>query len=173
MQGRRSPQAMAGRKRDGEERGRPPQRRHGQRDGIRSTAPEARQGQPGASTRLDPPRRGATRGREAEASGQRASPRPAAGASDHAEDAEVGQAHDRGKDVPDGRSPHRPLLPDTVGPEPQQSTARRGRANQAQADQRPRLRDRSRGVEAERWLACWPALHTEAARGVDHGTAAA
>jgi hypothetical protein len=50
----------------------------------------------------------------------------------------VGQAHYKGKDVTAGRSPHRPLLPDTVGPEQQKPTALRGRAHKAKADKRHR-----------------------------------
>lgn len=71
----------------------------------------------------------------------------------------------------EGRSPHRQLLPDTVGPEDQKPTSLRGRANTAHADKRHRFRDRSRCLDAELWLDCWQALKKEAARGVDHVTA--
>jgi hypothetical protein len=109
--------------------------------------------------------------RQVEEDGHRESPPHAEGESSHAEDSAVGQAHSKGKDVTEGRRPPRPLLPDTVGPEPQKPTALRGRANKANADQPHRFRDLSRGVDAERLLDCWQDLHKEAASGVDHGTA--
>jgi hypothetical protein len=83
----------------------------------------------------------------------------------------VGKAPDTGKAVTEGRSPHRPLLPDTVGPEPQKPPSLRGIANKAKADTRHRLRDLSRGLEAALGLACWQARNTEAASGGDQGTA--
>ena len=89
----------------------------------------------------------------------------------HAEYSALGKAHDTGKDVTEGRSPHRQLLPDTGGPEDQKPTFLRGRANKAKADKRHRFRELSRGLEAERRLACWQALQKEAASGVDHATA--
>jgi hypothetical protein len=106
--------------------------------------------------------------REVEESGQRESPPQAEGGSYHAVYSEVGKAHDTGKDVTDGRRPPRPLLPDTVGPETQKPTALRGRAHQATADTRHRVRERSRGVEAALVLDGWQDLQQEAARGVDH-----
>ena len=109
--------------------------------------------------------------REVEESGHRESPPHAEGVSYHAEYSEVGKAHDKGKDVTEGRSPHRPLLPDTVGPEHQKPTSLRGIAHKAQADKRHRFRDRYRGLEAELLLDGWQDLKKEAARGVDHGTA--
>jgi hypothetical protein len=111
--------------------------------------------------------------RQGEESWHRASPPPAEGGAAHAEDAAVGQAPDTGQAVTAGRSPPRPLLPDPVGPEPQPPPARRGRATTANAATRPRLRELSRGVEAARRRDCWQALPTEAARGVEHVTAAA
>jgi len=111
--------------------------------------------------------------REVEESGHRESPPHAEGVSYHAEYSEVGKAHDKGKDVTEGRSPHRPLLPDPVGPEAQKPTSRRGRANKAKADTRHRLRDLSRCLEAELRLDGWQALHQEAASGGDHVTAGA
>ena len=83
----------------------------------------------------------------------------------------MGKAHDRGKDVTEGRRPPRPRLPDTVGPEDQQPTSLRGRANIAQADTRHRCRALSRGVEAARCLDGWQALQKEVASGGDHVTA--
>lgn len=85
----------------------------------------------------------------------------------------MGKAHYRGKDVTAVRSPHRQLLPDTVGPEDQKPTSLRGIANKAQADKRHRWRDLSRCVDAALWLDGWPALKKEAASGVDHVTAGA
>ena len=69
------------------------------------------------------------------------------------------------------RSPHRPLLPDTVGPELQKPTSLRGIAKKAKADTRHRFRDLYRCLEAELLLACWQGLHKEAASGVDQVTA--
>ena len=69
------------------------------------------------------------------------------------------------------RSPPRKLLPDTVGPAPQEPTSLRGRANTARADKQPRLRDLSRCLEAHLLRACWDDLHKVAASGSDHGTA--
>ena len=71
------------------------------------------------------------------------------------------------------RSPHRPLLPDTVGPDPQEPTSLRGIANKARADKQHRCRDLSRCLEAPLLRACWEDLHKAAASGVDHITAEA
>jgi hypothetical protein len=87
--------------------------------------------------------------RQVEESCDRASPPQAEGVSYHAEDSAVGKAHDKGPDVTEGRSPHRPRLPDTVGPEPPKPTSLRGRANKANADKQHRLRDLARCVDAE------------------------
>jgi len=59
------------------------------------------------------------------------------------------------------------------GPEDQKPTFLRGIANKAQADKRHRCRELDRCGEAELWLDGWQDLHKEAARGVDHVTAAA
>ncbi len=75
---------MACRKRDVEELGRPQKLLHGQRDGVRYTAPEARKGKPGDRTMLEPTRRCETRVREAEEYCQRESPLHASGESYHA-----------------------------------------------------------------------------------------
>jgi hypothetical protein len=85
----------------------------------------------------------------------------------------VGQAHSTGKDVTEGRSPHRPRLPDSVGPDPQTPTALRGIANKANAAKPPRCRELSRCWAAERFLNGGPALQKEAASGVAQGTAEA
>ena len=106
-----------------------------------------------------------------EESCHRESPPHAEGVSSHAESAAVGKAHDTGKDVTAVRSPHRPLLPDTVGPEHQKPTSLRGIANKAKADTRHRFRDLYRCLDAELLLACWQDLHKEAASGVDQVTA--
>jgi group II intron reverse transcriptase/maturase len=83
----------------------------------------------------------------------------------------VGKAHYKGKDVTEVRSPHRQLLPDTVGPEDQKPTFLRGIANKAQADKRHRFRDLYRCLDAQLLLDCWHDLNKEAASGVDHMTA--
>jgi hypothetical protein len=46
-----------------------------------------------------------------------------------------------GKDMTEGRSPHRTLLPDTVGSDHQKPTALQGIANQAKTDTQHRFRD--------------------------------
>src|SRR5205823_15077507 len=76
-----------------------------------------------------------------------------------------------GKAVTEVRSPHRQLLPDTVGPEDQKPTSLRGIAHKANADQPHRFRDLSRCLDAELLLNCWQDLNKEAASGVDHVTA--
>src|SRR5215475_12166020 len=55
---RRSPQAVAGRTRDGEELGRPQQLLPVENVGVWYTAPEARQGKPGHGTMLEPAHHG-------------------------------------------------------------------------------------------------------------------
>ena len=161
---RRSPQAMAGRKRDGEALGRPHRRRRGGRVGAWETAREARAGTPGHGTLPAPQRRRGTRTRQAEADGARASPPEARGESSPAEDAARGKAPSRGQAWPAGRRPPRPLAPATVGSEARTPTARRGRTAQATADQPHRWRDRSRDRNVARRVDCWGDLEQEAAR---------
>jgi hypothetical protein len=100
-------------------------------------------------------------------------PPPAPGESSHASYSAGGKAHDTGKDVTEGRRPHRQLLPDTVGPEPQEPTSLRGIANTARADKPHRCWDRDRCLDANLLRACWEDLHKAAASGVDHVTAKA
>jgi hypothetical protein len=78
-----------------------------------------------------------------------------------------------GKDVTEVRSPHRQLLPDTVGAEHQKPTFRRGIANKATGDQRPRFRDRERCLEAALLCPCWHDRNKAAASGVAGMTAEA
>ncbi|HEY7492814.1 MAG TPA: reverse transcriptase [Candidatus Tectomicrobia bacterium] len=91
----------------------------------------------------------------------------------HAEYSAVGKAHDMGKDGTEVHSPHRQLLPDTVGSDHQKPTFLRGIANKAKADQRHRLQDLYRCLEADLLIDCWHDLNKEAARGVDNVTAEA
>jgi RNA-directed DNA polymerase len=72
-----------------------------------------------------------------------------------------------GQDVTEGRSPHRPLAPDTVGSDTRQPTFLRGIAHKAKADKRHRFRDLYRGLTAELLLECWGDLKKDAASGVD------
>jgi retron-type reverse transcriptase len=72
-----------------------------------------------------------------------------------------------GQDVTAGRSPHRTLAPDTVGPEARQPTSLRGIADQANADRRHRVRDLDRCLNVELLLDCGDDLTTAAASGVD------
>ena len=83
----------------------------------------------------------------------------------------MGKAHYTGKDVTEGRSPHRKRMPDTVGPDPHEPTSLRGRANKARADKRHRCRDLYRGLDANLLRACWDDLNKAAASGGDHVTA--
>ena len=83
----------------------------------------------------------------------------------------MGKAHYTGKDVTEVRSPHRKLLPDTVGPDPHEPTSLRGIANKARADKRHRFRDLYRCLDANLLRACWDDLNKAAASGVDHVTA--
>jgi RNA-directed DNA polymerase len=83
----------------------------------------------------------------------------------------MGKAHYTGKDVTAVRSPPRPLLPATVGPEDQKPTFLRGVATKAKADTRHRFRDLYRCLDAKLRLDCGQDLNKEAASGVDHVTA--
>jgi RNA-directed DNA polymerase len=105
--------------------------------------------------------------REVEEYGQRESPPQAAGVSYHAEYSAVGKAHHLGKGVTGVRSPHRKLLPDTVGSDTHTRTSLRGIANKARVDKHPRFRDRYRCLDTERWLTCWHDLQKDAASGVE------
>jgi hypothetical protein len=138
---RRSPQAVACRKRGVEELGRPQTLLGVERRRRGYIAPEARKGKPGHGTMLEPKLYEGTRTRQAEKYCHRERPLDAPGESYHAEYSAVGKAHYKGKDVTAVRSPHRQLLPDTVGPEDQEPTSLRGIANKAKADTRHRFRD--------------------------------
>jgi RNA-directed DNA polymerase len=72
-----------------------------------------------------------------------------------------------GKDVTEGRSPHRTLAPDTVGPEARKPTSLRGIADKAKANKRHRFRDLYRCLNVELLLDCWGDLNKDAASGVD------
>ena len=85
----------------------------------------------------------------------------------------MGKAHYKGKDVTEVRSPHRTLLPDTVGPDHQKPTSLQGIASKAQANKRHRFRDLYRCLDAELLLVCWRDLNKDAASGVDNVTAEA
>ncbi len=111
--------------------------------------------------------------REVEEYGQRESPLEAEGASYHASDSERGKATYMGKDVTEGRSPHRKLMPDPGGSATQKPTARRGIANTARVDKQHRFRDLDRCLDAELLRTCWHDLNKDAASGVDQVTAEA
>jgi len=78
-----------------------------------------------------------------------------------------------GKGLTGVRSPHRKLLPDTVGSDKQKPTSLRGIANKARVDKHHRFRDLYRCLDAELLLTCWHDLNTDAASGVDQVTAEA
>ena len=173
VQVRRSPQAVACRQRGVEALGKLQTLLDVENLGRRDTAPEALQGKAGDGTMLEPTLHGGPGDRQAEQYCYRESSLEAAGVSSPAEYSAGGKAHDTGKDVTEGRRPHRQLLPDTVGPEPQAPTSRRGIANTARADKQHRCRDRDRYLDANLLRACWEDLHKAAASGVDHVTAKA
>jgi group II intron reverse transcriptase/maturase len=77
-----------------------------------------------------------------------------------------------GKDLTEVRSPHRQLVPDTVGSEQHEPTFLRAIANKAKADKRHRFRDLYRYLNEELLLHCWGEINKDAASGVDEVTAA-
>ncbi len=170
---RRSPQAVACRKRDVEARGKPQQLLGEDTTAVWYTAPEARKGKPGHRTMREPGRCGGTHPRQAAPSRQRDDPLDAPGVSYHAEYSEVGKARHTGKDMTEVRSPHRTLLPDTGGSDHQKPTSLQGLANTAKIDTQHRLRDLYGCLHADLLLACWGDLNKQAARGVDGLTAQA
>lgn len=78
-----------------------------------------------------------------------------------------------GKDLTEARSPHRPLVPDEVGPGEHEPTFLRGIAIKARACKRHRFQDLYRHLDAEFLLHCWNDLNKAAASGVDEVTAGA
>ncbi len=77
-----------------------------------------------------------------------------------------------GKDLTEVRSPHRPLVPDKVGPDKHEPTFLRGIAIKAKADKQHRFQDLYGCLDAELLLHCWWDLNKDAASGVDGVTAA-
>ncbi len=77
-----------------------------------------------------------------------------------------------GKDLTEVRSPHRPLVPDGVGPGQHEPTFLRAIATKAQACKQHRFQDLYRCLDAEFLLHCWGDLNQDAASGVDGVTAA-
>ena len=86
---------------------------------------------------------------------------------------EVGKACHTGKDLTEARSPHRPLVPDEVGPGQHEPTFLRGIATKARVCKRHRFRDLYRHLDAELLVHCWGELNKSAASGVDRVTAQA
>jgi hypothetical protein len=164
---RRSPQAAAGRKRDVEALGRPHRLLGGGSVAGWYTALEARQGKPGHGTMPEPGQRRGTLDRQAEKYCDKEHPPDVVGESSHASYSERGKATSMGKDVTEGRSPHRTLAPDTVGPDARKPTSLRGIADKANADKRHRCRDLYRCLNVELLLDCWDDLNQDAASGVD------
>jgi RNA-directed DNA polymerase len=83
----------------------------------------------------------------------------------------MGKAHYMGKDLTEVRSPHRPLVPDTVGPGQGEPTFLRAIANKAKSRKQHRFRDLYRCLNAELLRHCWGDLNKSAASGVDEVTA--
>jgi group II intron reverse transcriptase/maturase len=77
----------------------------------------------------------------------------------------------RGKDLTEVRSPHRPLVPDGVGPGEHEPTFLRGIAIKARACKRHRFQNLYRHLDAAFLLHCWHDLNKDAASGVDEMTA--
>ena len=71
------------------------------------------------------------------------------------------------------RSPHRTLLPDTVGSDHQKPTSLQGLANKAKTDKQHRFRDLYGCLDAELLLDGWRDLNKQAASGVEGLTAQA
>ena len=109
---RRSPQAVACRKRDVEARRKPQTLLDVENLGRWSTAPEAPQGKPGNGPMLEPTLHGGTWARQAEKYCHRESPPYAFEESYRAEYSAVGKAHYMGKVSTEARSPERTLIPD-------------------------------------------------------------
>lgn len=76
-----------------------------------------------------------------------------------------------GKDLTEVCSPHRPLVPDEVGPDKHEPTFLRGIAIKAKADKQHRFQDLYGCLDAELLLHCWNDLNKDAASGVDGVTA--
>ena len=122
---------------------------------------------------LEPGLCGGTHARHAATSRHWDHPLHAPGVSYHAEYSEGGKAYYMGKDMTEGRSPHRTLLPDTVGSDPQQPPSLQGLANKAKTDKQHRFRDLYGCLDADLLLDCWRDLNKQAASGVDGLTAQA
>jgi hypothetical protein len=75
-----------------------------------------------------------------------------------------------GKDVTEGRRPHRTRAPDTVGSATRQPTSLRGIADKANADKQHRCRDLDGCLNVALRLDCWGDRKKDAASGVDGGT---
>ena len=67
----------------------------------------------------------------------------------------------------EGRSLHRTLAPDTVGPEARKPTSLQGIADKAKANKQHRFRDLYGCLDVELLLDCWGDLNQDAASGVD------
>ena len=72
--------------------------------------------------------------------------------------------------MPEGRSPPRHLAPDPVESATRQPTVRRGSADQANADKRPRGWDLYRCLNVALLLDGWGDLNKDAASGGEGGT---
>lgn len=115
----------------------------------------------------EPQRRRGTRGRQAEKYCERELPPDASGESSQASYSARGKAPYTGQGVTEGRSLHRQLAPDPVGPEARTPTALQGIADNATANTQPRLRDRYGCLDVELLWDGWGELNKDAARGVD------
>lgn len=76
-----------------------------------------------------------------------------------------------GKDLTEVRSPHRPLVPDRVGPDHHEPTFLRAIAIKAKTHKQHRFRDLYRHLDADLLRLCWRDLNKRSASGVDGVTA--
>ncbi len=86
---------------------------------------------------------------------------------------EVGKAHYMGKDLTEVRSPQRKLVPDKVGLEQYEQTSLRGIAIKAKVFGQHRFQDLYKCLNYRFLMDCWKDLNKKAASGVDQVTAEA
>ena len=126
---RRSPQAVAGRKRGVEARGRPQTFLPVANDGVWETALEARQGKPGDGTMLEPERRWETGGRQVEAVRSQGKPTVGGWGVVSSRVLGGGERPPHGEGLDGSTPPGKATPPGQVGPEQHEPTSLRARAN--------------------------------------------
>ncbi len=86
---------------------------------------------------------------------------------------EVGKAHYMGKDLTEVRSPQRKLVPDKVGLEQCEQTSLRGISTKAEVYGKHRFQNLYKCLNYQFLMDCWKDLNKKAASGVDQVTAEA